>query len=131
MIYNKIYQYSLFYYYRKKMNEYEKELLDEKFDTICNQMIRLHEENLELKNRIEELENKVERRWQAQQKARQKIFKMAEMISGQFLKSFNIQLPLLNFSKNNNNLLVEDTFKNINDMNINFSNNNNNKNIDF
>ena len=77
------------------MNEYEKDLIDEKFDTICNQMIRLHEENLELKKKLEELENKVERRWQAQQKARQKVFKMAEMISGQFLKSMNINMPLL------------------------------------
>ena len=97
------------------MNEYEKELIDEKFDTICNQMIRLHEENLELKKRLEELENKVERRWQGQQKARQKILKMAEMISNQFLKSMNINIPLLNFSKSNkcnhnniSNLLLED-----------------------
>jgi len=103
------------------MNEYEKELIDEKFDTICNQMIRLHEENLELKKRIEELENKVERRWQAQQKARQKILKMAEMISNQFLKSMNINIPLLNFSKNTkhnchhnniNNLLLDNNKNN-------------------
>lgn len=118
------------------MNEYEKELIDEKFDTICNQMIRLHEENLELKKRLEELENKVERRWQAQQKVRQKIFKMAEMISNQFLKSMNINIPLLNFSKNKNhtcdhnnisNLLLDnDNINTINNEQINeiFSSNN-------
>jgi hypothetical protein len=105
------------------MNENEKQLLDEKFDTICEQMIRIHEENLELKKRLEELENKVERRWQAQQKARQKIFKMAQTITNQFLKSMNIHIPLLNFpdSNKNNNLLVEfnEEMNNSNHYNIN------------
>ena len=89
------------------MNEYEKQLLDEKFDTICEQMIRLHEENLVLKKRLEELENKVERRWQAQQKAREKVFKMAQTITNQFLKSMNINIPLLNFPQNDNNLFIQ------------------------
>ncbi len=89
------------------MNEYEKQLLDEKFDTICEQMIRLHEENLELKKRLEKLENKVEKRWQVQQKVREKVFKMAETIINPILKSININIPLLSFPLEDDNLLIQ------------------------
>jgi len=96
------------------MNEYEKQVIDEKFDTICNQMIRLHEENMELRERLEKLENKIE----AQQKARAKLLKVVKNITHQFLKPFNIQLPLLNYTDSEIPTIDMHVFENLNNENL-------------